>query len=180
MGYNDMDELKSNLSKHLGYADEALKNLDSVEGRLNLINMPELKGLLWVKYVQAQTQGIDIELDIAEPVYDIPLNKEDLCRMVGIIVDNAIEELLEHDYNSKTLKLCIVVDEGDIIIDCSNPCQTAPLLKKIFDNGYSTKGPGRGVGLFNLKKIREKNANVSYTVRIANGEFAIIIVIRRE
>jgi len=180
MGYDNMEELKSNLSKHLGYADEALENLDSVEGRLNLINMPELKGLLWVKCAQAQTQGIDVELDIAEPVYGIPLNTEDLCRMVGVVVDNAIEELMAHDYNPKVLKLSIVDDEGDIIIDCSNPCQTAPLLKKIFDKGYSTKGPGRGIGLFNLKKIREKNANVSYTVRIADGEFALIIVIRRE
>jgi len=180
MGYDNMEELKSNLSKHLGYADEALNSLDSVEGRLNLINLPELKGLLWVKCAQAQTQGIEIELDIAEPVYNIPLNTEDLCRIVGIVVDNAIEELLGHDNNPKILKLSIVDDEGDIIIDCSNPYQTAPLLKKIFDKGYSTKGPGRGLGLFNLKKIREKNANVFYTVRIADGEFAIIIVVRRE
>jgi len=180
MGYDNMEELKLNLSKHLGYADEALKNLDSVEGRLNLINTPELRGLLWAKCALAQTHGIDVELDIAEPVYGIPLNTEDLCRMVGIVIDNAIEELLEHDYSSKILKLSIVTDEGDIIIDCSNPCQRPPLLKKIFDKGYSTKGPGRGIGLFNLKKIREKNTNVSYTVRIADGEFALIIVIRRE
>jgi len=180
MGYDSMEELKSNLSKHLGYADETLKNLDSVEGRLNLINTPELRGLLWVKCAQAQTQGIDVELDIAEPIYDIPLNTEDLCRMVGIVIDNAIEELLEHEYNPKVLKLSIVTDEGDIIIDCSNPCKTAPLLKKIFDKGYSTKGPKRGIGLFNLRKIRDKNANVSYTVRIADGEFALIIMLRRE
>jgi len=180
MGHDNMEELKSNLSRHLGYANEALKNLDSVEGRLNLINIPELKGLLWVKCAQAQTQGIDVELDIAEPIYDIPLNTEDLCRMAGIVADNAIEELAAHDYNPKILKLSIVIDEGDIIIDCSNPCKTAPLLKKIFDKGYSTKGPGRGLGLFNLKKIREKNLNVSYTVRMADGEFAIIIVVRRE
>jgi len=180
MGHDNMDELKSNLAKHLGYADAALENLDSVEGRLSLINMPELKGLLWVKCVKAQTQGIDIELDIAEPVYDIPLNTEDLCRMVGIVVDNAIEEIHAGDYDTKIVKLSIVVDEGDIIIDCSNPCKTAPLLKKIFESGYSTKGPGRGIGLYTLKKIREKNANVSYTVRITEGEFALIIVIRRE
>ena len=180
MGYDNMEELKSNLSKHLGYADDALKNLDSVEGRLNLINIPELKGLLWVKCAQAQTQGIDVELDIAEPLYDISLNTEDLCRMTGIVIDNAIEELMANDYNPKILKLSIVADEGDIIIDCSNPCQTAPLIKKIFDKGYSTKGPGRGLGLYNLKKIREKNLNVSYTVCMADGEFAIIIVVRRE
>jgi len=178
MGYDNMDELKFHLAKHLNYADKALEHLDSVEGRLNLINSPELRGLLWVKCAQAQTQGIDVELNLPEPIYDIPLPMEDLCRMVGIIMDNAIEELLGHD--NKVLNLSIVPDEGDIIIDCSNPYKTAPLLKKIFDEGYSTKGPGRGIGLANLKKMRAENKNMSYTINMADGVFAIIIEIRRE
>jgi len=180
MGYDNMDELKGHLKKTLGYAEKALENLDSVEGRLNLINIPELKGVLWVKCAQAAAQGIDVELNIAEPVYDACLSREELCRIVGIIMDNAIDELHEHDYNPKVLKLSFVVDEGDLIIDCANPYKTQPLLRKIFDEGYSTKGPGRGLGLSNLMQICENNQNTTYTVRMVDGEFALVIVIRKE
>jgi len=178
-GYDNLPELKEHLSKSLGYAEEALDNLDSVEGRLNLINIVELKGLLWTKCAQAEAQGIKIELNIAEPVYDAALNREDLCRLAGIVADNAIEELLSHDYDPKTLKLSIIIDEGDLIIDCANPCKVQPLIKKIFDEGYSTKGPGRGLGLSSLKQICENNKNVSYTLRMTEGEFAIVILIRK-
>ena len=178
-GYDNLPQLKEHLSKSLGYAEEALDNLDSVEGRLNLINIVELKGLLWTKCAQAEAQGIKIELNIAEPVYDAALSREDLCRLVGIVTDNAIEELLSHDYDPKTLKLSIIIDEGDLIIDCANPCKVQPLIKKIFDEGYSTKGPGRGLGLSNLKQICENNKNVSYTLRLTDGEFAIVILIRK-
>lgn len=184
MGYDNIDDLKAHLAQSLAYADEALKNLDSVTSRLSLIEISELKGLLAVKCAHAQALEIDVELDIAEPIRDISLNRLDLCRLAGIVMDNAIEEL--EGQEKRTLKLAIVAGEGETIIVCANSCKNPPPVNKIFEEGYTTKGRNRGLGLPNLKRICNEHQNVSYTVRFdstdgsEDGEFAMIIVIARK
>jgi len=175
MGYDNIDELKKHLAKSLAYADESLKNLDSVMSRLSRVNIPELKGLLAMKFAHAQALGIDVQLNIAEPIYDIALNRLDLCRLAGIMVDNAIEELENSD--DKTLKLAIVIDGEETLIICSNPCKSPPPINKLF--GYSGKGVGRGLGLINLKNICDENRNTSYTVSTENGEFTLVLSIMK-
>ena len=179
IAYNDINALKKHLAKYLNYADEALKTLDSASVRLNMINIPELKSLLAIKCAQAQAQGITLDVNITEPVYNIPLNTVDLCRMIGIMTDNAIEELTDDEHDTKIFKFSIVVDEAETIIICSNPYRTAPLIRKIFDEGYSTKGPGRGMGLSIFKQYCKNNKNLLYSINMENNEFAIILSIRQ-
>lgn len=212
MGYDNIEDIKEHLARSLVYADEVLKNLDSVMSRLNLINIPELRGLLAIKFAHAQDHGVVVELDIM-PVDDIPLNRLDLCRLAGIIVDNAIEAILSDDERSAehlsepllekspkhllehssepllekssehVLKFAIVVDGDEVIIVCKNPINfesnhNTLSVKKIFDDGYTTKGPGRGYGLTFLKFITKENKNLSYTANIQDGEFTFTITIR--
>ena len=171
LAYDDINELKAQLAKSLAYAEESLQNLDSVMSRLNQIQIAELKGLLSVKFAHAQALGIEIKLNIAEPIRDIPLNRLDLCRLAGIIVDNAIEEL------PSEITLAIIIDENETLIICSNPIATPPPVSKIFEEGYSTKGKHRGLGLPNLRRICKENKNLSYTVNTDNKEFSLILAI---
>ena len=178
LSYETLEEIQDNIKKHLNYTQTELTFLDHMSTRLSMINIPELKSLLQVKFAKAAAYGIDVAINIAEPVYNVAASKEDLCRMIGIMVDNAIEELLAKDYQDRFIAFTVVDDQGKIIIDCTNPIKSAPLIRKMFDKGYSTKGSNRGNGLAILKKICDNSSNISYKVRLKDNQFTIILIIR--
>ncbi|MCL1883549.1 MAG: GHKL domain-containing protein [Defluviitaleaceae bacterium] len=175
-GGNQTD-FKSHLMKTLTYAEETLKNLDTSMAKLKFIHIPEICGLLSVKLAHAIAQDINVKIDISEVVDDIPVNKIDLCRMLGIILDNAIEELL--NYEIKLLKFGVILNPDDIMIICSNSCKTPPDVTEIFSKGYSSKGLGRGMGLYSLKEISKNSGNVIVTTRIKRDEFVLVLTIRK-
>ena len=172
------ERIKEYLKKNVALAQDALDSLTAATESLRFIHIPELKGLLSVKFAQAQARNIKVELDIGSPIDDIPVNRMDLCRLTGIMVDNAMEELQSEEYTNKVIKFGVIVDGSDILIICSNPCKIAPSIEVLFKKGYSTKGIARGLGLYNLKRICEENGNLLPTVRIDNGEFTLILTIR--
>ncbi|MCL2189140.1 MAG: GHKL domain-containing protein [Defluviitaleaceae bacterium] len=172
------ERIKTYLNDTLKYAKETLDKLDDAMNKLGYIHIPELKGLLSVKFAHALANNIEVELDLAEPIDDIPLNRMDLCRIVGIVVDNAIEELLSNDSKTKLLKFGILPDDERILIVCKNTCTSLPLVENIFEKGFTTKGNSRGLGLYTLKKMSKKCNNLSVTAYPKDNEFALIISIR--
>jgi len=182
MGFADdknQESLKTHLAKTLAYAKSTLDKLDSSMDRLKFIHTPALRGLLSVKFAHALERNIELEIDIADPIDDIPVNQMDLCRMVGIMVDNAIEELLQGNYDIKILKFGILLDDDDILIICSNTCKAPPPAEKIFQKGYSSKGCNRGFGLYSLKQITDKCGNVLVTANIKEDEFSLVLTLVR-
>ena len=182
VGYTEKDsseDLKEYLKQNIDLAQNAVNEMAAAMDSLRFIHIPELKGLLSVKLAQAQGRGIEVELDITNPIDDISLSRVNLCRLAGIIVDNAIDELLAEEYENKVLKFGIIPDGDDILIICSNTCKSIPPIEKIFEKGYSTRGKNRGLGLSNLKHICEENKNVLPAVHIENGYFTLIVTVRR-
>ena len=180
MGYvDDSKGLREYLNENVSETKKALDGLDKLMPQLKFIRIRELRGLLSVRLAQAQINGIDVRLDITNPVEDIHISKTDLCRMTGIIIDNAIEELLSQDYQQKFLKFGILIEDNDVLIICSNPCKTVPVIEKLFEKGYSSKGRGRGLGLYNLKRICEEHKNLMVSVNTEDDEFNIIVTVRQ-
>jgi len=176
---SDQDGLKSYLAQNLFVAKESLEVLDKAMDQLKFIHLPELKGLLAIKFAQAQSQDIKVNLDITKPIDEMPMERVALCRIVGIIVDNAVEELLSQDYEHKELNFGIIIDGSDILIICTNTCKTSPPIEKIFTLDYTTKESGRGIGLYDLKQICKKSGNVLVSSHVKNDIFTIIITLRK-
>ena len=174
------ENLKLRLIENINYTEDILKKLDISMDRLKYIHIPELKSLLAIKLAYALARDIHVELDIAEPVAEIPINKIDLCRLVGIIVDNAIEALETMENEEKNLQFGILLDDEDILIICTNTCKKPVDATQIFEKGYSTKGFGRGIGLYSLKQTSEKCGNVLVTVRSHGNKFGVILTVRKE
>jgi len=182
MGYvNDEspDELKKRLARTLSYTEKALEKLDYSMDRLKNINLPELKGLLSMKFALALSRDIVVELDIANQIDNIHVNRTDLCRIIGIIVDNALEELLSIEYGRKILKFGIIADGTETLIICTNTCVTVPIIERIFMKGFTTKEEGRGLGLYNLKQICKECGNLMVTAHTEDNNFTIIVTIRQ-
>jgi len=171
------EDFKSFLEENIKYAKEALGKLDESVDNLKYVHVPELRGLLAIKFAQALSRGIKLNLDFADPIYEIPVNRMDLSRMVGIVIDNAIEEMSAMDYPEKKLKFGILLEGTDVLIICVNTCLKSPNLEEIFKKNFTTKEPGRGLGLYNLQNMCKSNGNVLCTAYHENQELTLILTI---
>ena len=103
----------------------------------------------------------------------------DLSRILGIILDNAIEASLESD--DKRVNIAFINKNSSVIIVLINTFKgDIPLLSKLFKEGFSTKGENRGFGLSNLKDIIGKYMNISLDTYIENNEFYQEITINND
>ena len=52
-------------------------------------------------------------------------------------------------------------------------------LGRLNEYGYSTKGEGRGLGLYNVKEILKKYRNVSKSTSISEGYFEQTLILQK-
>ena len=101
----------------------------------------------------------------------------DICRIVGIIIDNAIEETSKIDEKNKEIIISMYTDEY-FIIEVSNRFKSNIDLNNIYKKGYTTKGKNHGYGLSLLKKIVDNNSRISNEISITNNIFTQMIKIK--
>lgn len=119
------------------------------------IGSPAVSGLIMVKKEIAITKGIEwveiLNADLA--ILDVKVY--DLCRVYGNLIQNSIEAAEECE--KKMIMLKLYRDErGFIVLDIKNTYITDKIdMSDIiaFDEGVSTKGNGRGSGLYIAKEI---------------------------
>ncbi|MCL2567968.1 MAG: GHKL domain-containing protein [Oscillospiraceae bacterium] len=151
----------------------ALENLSNIQA-------PEIKGILALKLMIAQNISMDIHTSVEahEEIGAIPVDSISLVRMLGIIMDNAIEEL-------ETL------GKGDLVIACfktgntvtfivQNTCRPAISLRDLSQTGFTNKGEGHGLGLSNLSELAAAHPNITLQTSIADGTFTQRLIIGGE
>jgi two-component system sensor histidine kinase AgrC len=182
-GYLDTDnfsELKKFFFNKILPINDNL-NKDSLKLHLlSNIKTPELKGLISSKVLKAKSEGIDIFIDIAEPIEDIKMDTIDLCRVIGILLDNAIESAVL--CANPVLKLGVIKKQKSISFIVINSFEgETPKIHEIYIRGFSTKGTGRGIGLANLKSILRNYYNTILDTSIEDNLFIqnIEIISRR-
>ena len=148
------------------------KNLDLYNlslASIGNIKYIEVKGVIASKLIEAQEKGIEIKVYIPNVIEYINFNSLDLCRILGIALDNCIEASLESENPLITLS---IIDEKDLtsIIILNTYKSNIKNTSELFKNGYSSKGEGRGIGLSNLKEILSNYNNAYFTIK-AEGEF---------
>lgn len=168
--HKDLEGLEKFFNKKILNLSESISNRNYKLDKLQNIKIFELKGILSSKIIRAQELGIDVFIDIMEPIVCISMDIVDLCRSVGIILDNAIEAALL--CKSPSLKIGVIHKKNSITILIINSClKEHPPIYKMFEKGFSTKGNDRGLGLSNLKEVLKSYSNVSLDTSIDDDEF---------
>ncbi len=134
-----------------------------------------LFGIISSKINQAYEIGVNIELNVIGEIENIPGVKiSELCEILGIFLDNAIEEAGKND-NFVSVKLQRT--DRYIELSVSNKCLEAPDMRMIGKEGYSTKGENRGIGLAIAKKIIGRYRNILHLTSYEENVFTQTIEI---
>ena len=91
---------------------------------------------------------------------DISIPSEALVTITGNLIDNALDAMnmqIESVNKSKTLTFGVFTKSKNLLITVKDNGPGIPknIMDKIFEKGFSTKGEGRGVGLFHTKQLIE-------------------------
>ena len=137
--------------------NESREEVDFVSER---IKDPILAGVVLSKLSRARESGVSLSIDAASCL-DEPLEAETahgLVTVIGNLLDNAFEAVQET--TERRAEFSIRRDDGNIWLRVadSGPGVPSLLTRRIFDRNFSTKGEGRGFGLYLVARAVEQLA----------------------
>lgn len=137
-------------------------------GNLEII---ELKGLLLTKLFLAVEENLNIQIEIPEKIKRIPMDIIDLSRIVGILIDNAIEASVQSPNPFVNLAIIITSKNSTLIIIENSFNDSSLDISQIYKTNYSTKKGNRGFGLKNIANILSNYPNILLNISIENYVF---------
>ena len=176
----DLDGLKNFYYKDLLPESNIIMNKNISLSLLSHVKINPLKALLSSKIINAHSQNIDVKIELMDDIEEINMSVLDICRIIGIFMDNAIEGSSLCDY--KFIHFALVKTENELIFNIHNSClSSTPPVYKIFEKNFSTKGNGRGIGLNNVRNlIDNRYKNVLFNTKIENCIFKQELIIQNK
>lgn len=157
-----LSELDAGFDLRLGRRIQASTQIGNVQ-------IPEVRSLLLSKLTAMQEKGIECRLEVLYPVVTVGMNVWDYVRCLGILTDNAMEAA--QDVEQPWTEIVLLAQDRQLFLHISNPYANDIEPGKMWDNGWSTKGAGRGLGLAGYQHILENYPNVSPRTVWENGVF---------
>ena len=142
-----------------------------------------IRGLIYSKMLVMANKDIECELDVEQAIRIVDMKEYsdelvlDICKILGIFLDNAIEEVETLD--DKYIFIEMYMEDKSIITSITNTYNHDLDPDDIYQLGYSTKGKNHGYGLSLVRKIINKNDKLNTYHKISDNEFTQILEINR-
>lgn len=138
-----------------------------------VINNPAIYSILASKYHKADELGIKINLNIFLDLNKLDMKIYEFTRVLGILLDNAIEASYECDKKIINVEMRNDFSRHRQLMIIENTYTEKDVdTEKIFEKGYSSKPNNSGLGLWEAREIMRRNNNLNlYTDK--NDEFFI-------
>lgn len=140
----ELEKLEAGFDRRLG---EKIQESTQV-GNLRI---PQVRSLLLAKLVDMEEKGVECRLEVLYPVETVNMDAWDFVRCVGVLVDNAVEASLETE--KPWVEIVLLQQGTDLELRVGNTWTGRTDPARIWNEGYSTKGKGRGTGLSGLQRI---------------------------
>jgi len=161
--------LREYYKKYMSAFTEVSDTAEACMEKLNNIQMPELKTIIFLKFLQAQRLGINIGIEVEKSVTIVgDYNLLDICRIAGIFMDNAIEACEGQD--GAIIRFMGAMSGENAHFVFQNTCKNPPLINQINKKGFTTKDSSRGMGLYNVSQLIKKNGRLALQTKI-DGEY---------
>ncbi|MBI9010646.1 MAG: GHKL domain-containing protein [Clostridiales bacterium] len=133
--------------------------------KLILLDNKILIAFFYSKYKQSQDLGVELIFKFNTYLVNTVYTDYELVEMFGILIDNAIEAAILTDQKLVSIEIDFNNQQNRCVVTNSVLNFTTSKISKMFDFYQSEKGDGRGIGLYKLKQLldREKGTiNVFY------------------
>ena len=143
--------------------DAAGDYLEKVYGDIKRVNRtlktahPAINALLAAKMGDCEARGIALELNIESPWQNMPVPSWEICRVLGNLIDNAMDALAQTPRPSIRVGLGEDLHAFSLCVANNGPMIPEALRESIFQTGFSTKSAGRGMGLSIVREIVERH-----------------------
>ena len=131
-------------------------------GELLKLN-PAIYNIINNKYLEAKKDNINISVEIYVDLNSLKIKTYELCRVLGILIDNAIEATRECENKQISIKFIKDNYNNRSLVIIENPCKNTLLdLSKLKEKGFTTKKDKlfHGLGLWRVNQIVKKNENL--------------------
>ena len=166
----DKEKLKKYFNSTIINYNNNIKLNNIVIAKLNSIKVNSLKSLITNKVLVAQNNNIDVDINIEGEITDFYTDEMQLSRILGILLDNAIEASLELTHDKKIEMNIIQIDKTTDIQISNTFNNTGTPITDFNKEGFSTKGTNRGLGLSSAHEIANK-LNILLNTEIAGNTF---------
>ena len=172
----DKEKLKKYFNSTIMNFNNNIELNDIVIAKLNSIKVSSLKSLITNKVLVAQNNNIDVDINIQSEIHDFYTDEMQLSRILGILLDNAIEASLELTDDKKIEMNIIQIDKTTDIQISNTFNNTGTPISDLYKEGFSTKGTNRGLGLSSAHEIANK-LNMLLNTEIDGNTFIQILTI---
>lgn len=127
---------------------------------------PAIYNIINSKYLEAKKDNININVEVYVDLNSIKIKTYELCRVLGILIDNAIEATRECENKQINIKFIKDNYNNRNLVIIENPCKNTLLdLSKLKEKGFTTKKDKlfHGLGLWRVNQIVKKNENLRLT-----------------
>ena len=136
------------------YLEKVYGEIRSVSTFLSTRSTP-VNALLKVKAGACEQEHIDMQMDIKSSLLGLPMPAWELCRVLGNLIDNAMDAAKEAE--KPQIRLVIEEDIRSFVFTIENNGAVIPedMKDSVFEAGVSTKGENRGMGLSIVRSTLE-------------------------
>lgn len=174
----DYEAAKKYIDQLINNKEETMKKLSY---NLKKISSKYLRSVIYTKMVSMDKNNIENTLLVNRKINSTIFAKIDdatlldICNIISIFLDNAIEATLLT--KKKSILIELDLDE-DLIISISNTYKGELNISTLSNLGYTTKGNGHGYGLSIVKQILSKNKMLINNSEANNNIFTQILKIK--
>ncbi len=156
---NDMEGLKN---YYLQLEDDCQKVNNLYLLNPEIVNNPGIYNLLTSKYHKAESKNIKFNITFLLDLSTLKMKIYEFARILGILLDNAIEASSESEEKIINITFRNDTKNNRQLITIENTYKNKDIdTEKIFEKGVTEKENHTGLGLWEVRKILNKNNNAN-------------------
>ena len=177
--------LKSDIKEANSYIDNLLENYKTKKyswfSKINYIKIDTLRYLVYCKLAKAESLSLNISIDVSPDLKKFDskkLAKNDiniLLEILGEYFDNAI--YASNESKEKEINFVLYLENDKLIFVLANTYKGKIDLSLITKNGYTTKGSGHGLGLYDVDKTLKVHSHFKVKYELLDNYFVASLTI---
>lgn len=166
----DIEDIRSVYTDVLEKAEVKMNQRAMELVELANVKVDAVKSILSSKILFAKEHQVSMTVEINQEMTEVPIELIDFIRMLSILLDNAIEAAMKSE--EKQVMVAFIIEREQLTLVVRNNREETPLsVTKIFEQGYSTKGEGRGTGLATVQELVDTYRDLHLETTLTDDTF---------